>query len=127
MKTINKTMTNGEIYTCAIGMLNNFIDNTVYMPAAVAYSLQKNKTLLISLAEEIEKSRFNILEHYNVSKDGEQFQIDPNFVEQANQELNDLLNIEQEVKIYSCKIEELFDIKFNSAQMEAIMYMVYED
>ncbi len=128
MKTINKVMTNGEIYKYAAGMLSHFnTDNEYYMPAAIAYSLQKNKTTLTAIAEEVEIGRFNILSHYAVAQNEDQFQIDPNSIDIANQELNDLLSIEQEVKIYSCKIEELNDIKFTSAQMESIMFMIYED
>ena len=128
MKTINKMMTNGEIYAYAVGMANNFpVDNNSYLPAAIAYSLQKNKNTLISISEEIEKGRFDILSHYAIGEKDGQFQIDPNSIDIANQELNDLLSIEQEVKIYSCKIEELNDIKFTSAQMESIMFMIYED
>lgn len=128
MKTINKMMTNGEIYAYAVGMANNFpADNDNYLPAAIAYSLQKNKSTLISISEEIEKGRFDILSHYAIGERDGQFQIDPGSIDVANQELNDLLSIEQEVKIYSCKIEELGDIKFTSAQMESMMFMIYED
>ena len=128
MKTINKMMTNEEIYSYAIGMVNNlFIDNENYLPAAVVYSLQKNKSTLVSIAEDIERSRANVLQHYSLEQNGDQFKIDPAHVDDANKELNDLLSIQQEVKIYACTIEELADVKFTSAQMESIMFMIYED
>lgn len=124
MKTINKTLTNGEIYTCAVNLMNDFPENDTYMPAAIAYSIQKNKTTLMTLGEEIEKSRLSIIQHYQLDqlKDGDE--VDSSVVEKANKELLDLLNIEQEVKIYTFNIEDLNDIKITSGQMQALMVMI---
>lgn len=127
MKTINKSLTNKEIYSYALGMMNIFNDNDVYMPAALAYSIQKNKNLLSSLAEEIEISRMNIIQHYGVAQTDGNFIVAEDKISIANQELEDLLNIIQEVKIYTCKIEELNDIKLTSSQMQSMLFMIYED
>ena len=124
MKTVNKNLTNNEIYSYALALMNDFQENDVYMPAAVAYSIQKNKTTVVGLGEEIEKSRLSIIQHYELDKLQENDEIDPNIVEKANAELMDLLNIEQEVKIYTFDIEALNDIKLTSAQMQALMFMI---
>ena len=127
MKTINKTMTNGEIYSYAIGMMNNLNDNEAYMPAAIAFSIQKNKTLFTGIAEEVEKGRMSIIQHYSIAQDGDQYTIDPQMVDKANKELEDLLGIAQDVKIYSFAIEDLADVKLTSAQMQCIMFMIDEE
>lgn len=127
MKTINKEMTNGEIYSYAIGMSNHLTDNESYMPAMIAFGIQKNKTLLTSLGEDIEKSRMSIIQHYSISQEGENYTIDPNCIDKANKELSDLLSIVQEVKIYTCKISELEDVKLTSAQMQCLMFMIDEE
>ena len=124
MKTITKTMTNGEIYNLAVNLINNFNDNEVYMPAAVAYSIQKNKTLFTSIAEEIERSRIAIIQHYSENVEGKGFVVPQDSIETANAELMDLLAIEQEVKIYTFEVEKIEDIKFTSLQMQAIMFMI---
>lgn len=127
MKTINKHMTNGEIYSYAIGMMNTFNDNEAYMPAAIAYSIQRNKQILTEIAEDVEKRRMDIIQHYSCEQEGDNFKIDPDQVDSANKELNDLLNISQEIKLYTFKIEEISDVKLTSAQMQSLMFMIDED
>ena len=127
MKAINKNFTNGEIYSIAINFMNNFSENEVRMPAAIAYSIQKNKATIGALAEEIEKSRVNVVEHYASSRDADNYTIPQENIEDANRELSDLLSIEQDVKIYTVKIEDLGDIQLTTAQMNAIMFMIDED
>ena len=124
MKTITKKMTNGEIYQLAIALINNLTDNEVYMPAAVAFSIEKNKALFSSIAEDVERARMGILQHYSESNENGEFKIPQENIAPANAELVDLLSIEQEVKIYTFEIEKIEDIKFTSAQMQAIMFML---
>ena len=128
MRAINKTMTNGEIYSYAVGLVNGFNnDNEIYFPAAVNFSIQKNKALFTEIAEEIEKGRMGIIQHYSVGTDGENFTIDPKDVDKANKELSDLLAITQDIKIYTFNIEDINDVKLTSTQMQAIMFMIAED
>lgn len=125
MKAITKTMTNGEIYQIAVALMNaKFNDNEVYMPAAVNFAIQKNKTTLTETAEDVEKGRMAIIEHYSSDHTEEGYTIPAESVDKANKELSDLLSIEQEVKIYTFGIEDLEDIKLTSAQMQAIMFMI---
>ena len=129
MKAINKTMTHGEIYAYAIGMTNSFNEeaNDVYMPGALAFAIQKNKAALLAVAEDVEKGRLNIIKYYSSSEENGNYVIDPEKVEDANRELEDLLNISEEIKIYQCKPEELGDVKFTSAQMQSLMFMIDEE
>lgn len=129
MKTINKTFNNDEIYRIAVELLNSFSDSdqNTYLPAAVAFSIQKNKTAILNLANDIENHRVNILTKYSVNIEGDQLQIDPEKVNDANKELKDLLEIEQEIKVYTFKIEELMEVKFTPAQMNAILFMIDEE
>ena len=128
MKTINKIMSHNEIYQIAVELLNNFTEtNNIYLPAAVAFSIQKNKQLFLQIANEIEESRNNILNHYKVDENSREIKIDPNYIDQANNELKDLLNIEQEIKVYTFKIEELNGVKFTPNQMQSILFMIDEE
>ena len=62
MKTINKIMTHSEIYDIAVKLLNNFTDvDNIYLSAAAAFSIQKNKQNFLSVANEIEESRMSVL------------------------------------------------------------------
>lgn len=126
MKTINQVMTYGEIYDIAVKLLNNFTDiNNTYLSAAAAFSIQKNKQNLLDLANDIEVSRMGILQKYNANTGTEEeIQIATENIEAANKELIDLLNIQEEVKIYTFSIEELEGTKFTPLQMDSILFMI---
>ena len=51
MKTINKMMTNEEIYQCAIGLMNTFKENEISMPASISFSITKNIKTMTAMAE----------------------------------------------------------------------------
>lgn len=128
MKTINKMMTNEEIYQCAIGLMNTFKENEISMPAAISFSITKNIKAMTAMAEEIEKYRIDILNKYGAKMaDNNMISIHEDNVDAANKELRDLLTISQEVKVYVFTIEELSGINLTPTQMEAILFMIDEE
>ena len=68
----------------------------------------------------VEKVRLEIINKY---KD-ENNNIPKENIDIVNKELNDLLNIEQEVKVYTIPFEALENIEFTSAQANALMFMI---
>ena len=127
MKSINKIMTQNEIYQIALSFLNNFNNDDVRMPAAIGYAIQKNKNTLMAFAQEIEQNRLNILNHYGEQTEENQYYIQPENIDIVNKEFQNLLAIEEEVKIYTIKIEELENLMFTSAQINALMFMIEEE
>lgn len=127
MKTINKVMSHNEIYQIAVDLLNNFSDVDNYLPAAIAFSIQKNKQTILDLANDIESARMSILTHYNTNSSTENIQIPTELIDKVNSELTDLLNILQEVRIYTFKIEELNGVSFTPKQMQSILFMIDEE
>lgn len=127
MKTITMILTNAEIYNYAVSLNNNFNDAEILMPAAISFSVAKNKKTLFALAEDIERYRVDIFNKYEAKLENNRISILPERVEAANKELDDLLKISQEVNIYTFSIEELKDISFTSSQMEAILFMIDEE
>lgn len=119
-------MTNNEIYSHANQLLEAFQDNTQKFPIKINFYLQKNKNTLITLAQEIEKSRMEIAQSYGeLNNETQQFIIPPEKIEEASKELNDLFNLEQDVNIYMINIDSLSDdYDMTTAQMEAIMFMI---
>lgn len=126
MKVITKKLFNGEIYQIALNLQNEFNDNEVRMPAAIAYAIQKTKNNFMSIGQEIEQKRVEIIQHYGTYQEDGQILVQAEYIDQANQELGDLLNIEDEIKYYTFSIEELDGIQFTSSQMSAIMFMIDE-
>lgn len=119
-------MTNNEIYFRANQLLEAFQDGDQKLPIKINFYLQKNKSALVSLAQEIEKTRMEIAQSYGELNDElNQFIIPPEKMTEISKELNDLFNLEQDVNIYMINIDSLSDdYDMTTAQMEAIMFMI---
>ncbi len=121
-----KTMTNGEIYSIANAMQKAFEDSTQRLPVKVNFYMQKNKATLIALAQEVEKSRVEILQKYGtLNEETNQFEFKTEDAQTVVAELNELLSIEQEVNIYTVDIDSFGEaITLTTEQMEALMFMI---
>lgn len=119
-------LTNNEIYSYAIALNEAFADNTQRLPMKVNFYLQKNKKALVTLGQDIEESRLEIIRSYGEpSEDGTTYSIPADKVAEAQKELEDLLMLEQEVEIYKINPDSLpDDISLTTGQMEAIMFMI---
>jgi len=125
---VRKNMTNNEIYAIALALMDNVVNLNLTLPVKVNFYLQKNITSLLAIAEDIEKSRTEILEKYG-TKDEEtnNYNFEDGKLEQANQELLDLFELEQEVPIYEISLDAFGDAELNSNQLKSILYMIKEE
>lgn len=119
-------LTNSEIYSHATKLMEVFQDNSQKLPIKINFYLQKNKNTLITLAQEIEKTRIEIAQTYGeLNEATQQYVVPPAKIPEASKELNDLFNLEQDVNIYMIDINSLSDdYDMTTAQMEAIMFMI---
>ena len=123
MKSISIKMNNGMIYQYALALNEALNDNDLQMPVAVIFSIEKNKQTLMTVAQDVEKYRMDIIKKYGEEVDGN-YNVPQDKIEIANKELQDLFSIEQEVNIYKFNIEDLGDIKLTANQMNAILFMI---
>ena len=123
MKSISMKMNNGMIYQYALALNEALNDNDLQMPVAVLFSIEKNKQTLMTVAQDVEKYRMDIIKKYGEEVNGN-YNVPQDKIEIANKELQDLFSIEQEVNIYKFNIEDLGDIKLTSNQMNAILFMI---
>ena len=119
-------LTNNEIYGYAIALNEAFTDNTQRLPMKVNFYLHKNKKTLVTLGQDIEESRLEIIRDYGeLSNDNASYLIPSEKIALAQKELEDLLALEQEVEIYMIKADSLpDDISLTTAQMEAMLFMI---
>lgn len=119
-------LTNNQIYTYATELSAAFQDSTQEFPIKVNFYLQKNKETLIALAQDIEKARMNLLSRYgNLDQETNRFTIDPDKIDVASKELEDLFNLQQEVNIYKVNIDAFGDnLVLTTGQMEALLFMI---
>lgn len=119
-------LTNNQIYNYAIELQKNFQDETQKLPIKINFYLQKNKNILLELAQNIEQTRTEIIANYGeLDIETNQYVIPPEKIAEASKELEDLFALEQEVQIYTVSIDTFpEDINFTSGQMQAIMFMI---
>lgn len=119
-------LTNNEIYVRAQELATVFNDGEQKLPIKVNFYLQKNKSTLIALAQDIDKSRMDILQTYGtLNEEGNAYNIPDDKIAEVSKELEDLFNLEQEVHIYKVNIDSLSDdLTLTTAQMEALMFMI---
>ena len=119
-------MTNNEIYTHTRQLMDAFQDGEQKLPIKINFYLQKNKSTLLALAQDIEKARLEIAQNYGtLDESGEQYVIPPEKMEAAAKELEDLFTLEQDVNIYKINVDNLSDdLVMTAAQMEALMFMI---
>lgn len=119
-------LTNNEIYMRAQELTTVFNDGEQKLPIKVNFYLQKNKSTLIALAQDIDKSRMDIVQTYGtLNEEGTAYNIPEDKIAEASKELEDLFSLEQEVHIYKVNIDSLSDdLTLTTAQMEALMFMI---
>lgn len=119
-------LTNNQIYTYATDLVAAFQDSTQKLPIKVNFYLQKNKETLLALAQDIEKSRVDLLSNYgSLDPETNRFTILPDKMSVAAKELEDLFNLEQEVNIYKVNIDSFGDdLSLTTGQMEALLFMI---
>lgn len=122
-------MTNFEIYQHAQHLNKSFADKDQSLPARFNFYIQRNMRLLIQLTEEIEESRMHIVTRYgNLAQDGQSYIINPEHIATAQQELDDLFAIKQEVNLTLIPEEYLTDnIVLSMEQMDALFFMIQEN
>lgn len=123
-------MTNEEIYNIAENFLKIFNQNIndIKLPVKINFFLQKNINLILKLGQEIENARVGIAKEYGVlSDDGLSYIIPKEKEDVANQELEDLFNLEQEVNIHKFKLQDFEKIELTFNQMSAILFMIDEE
>lgn len=118
-------MTNLEIYTIASKLFEAFRDDEQKFPVKMNFFLQKNKRSLLTLAQEIEEARMQIAHTYGTDSGDGNFAIAPENVAKAQEELNQLFNIEQDVNIIKISYNDLDpNMELTAAQMDALMFMI---
>jgi hypothetical protein len=125
---MNKIFTNKEIYNFYFLINENIIKENIILPVKVNFAIQKNFTILVDLSEEIEKIKEKIcIQNGKYISENNSFQIDKDKIESTQQQLDDLMKIKQEVKIYTIKLEDLENIQLTSKQMQALLFMIEDE
>ena len=121
-----KILTNNEIYFINKQLNKTFEDSQQYLPAKVNFYIQKNKKKIAELAQEIETARAEIIKNFGEQKEDQKYYIPQDKIQEAQQELLDLLNIQQEIEVFTISLDDIENLHFTLPQMEALMFMIEE-
>lgn len=122
-----KMMKNSEIYSLGNALLE-YMQEELALPVKIKFYLQKNMNKVISLAREIEQSRTEILNKYGtLSEDGTSYHFDDDKIAEAQKELNDLFELEQEVKVNMLELDWFDSVELSNEQVNAIMFMINDE
>ena len=122
-----KMMKNSEIYSLGNALLE-YMQEELALPVKIKFYLQKNMNKVISLAREIEQSRTEILNKYGtLSEDGTSYHFDDDKIVEAQKELNDLFELEQEVKVNMLELDWFDSVELSNEQVNAIMFMINDE
>jgi hypothetical protein len=118
-------MKNLKIYELATNLNQQFQDKSLKLPIKVNFFLQKNKNLLTTLAQEIEKERIAIVEQYGqYNAETNQYTVPSETMEEALKSLEELFGIEQDVNINMVDIDALSNAELTTGQMECLLFMI---
>ena len=122
---IRKLMTNNDIYNHANNLLSAFEDvANLSLPVKVHFYFQKNMDCVVKMAQEIEKSRTEILDKYGtLDQETQTYKFEEADVEKVNQDMMDLFSLEQEVKIHVIPMEWIEDMELTAKQVNAFSFM----
>lgn len=119
-------MKNKDIYEYQ-KQLMVFNNCDIKLPVKINFYLQKNIRLIQQAAEDIDIARLNIGAQYGTPNEaGNGYDIPPENIDIANQELNELFELEQEINIHKFKLDDFGDIDLTYQQMSAILFMIEE-
>ena len=121
-----KILTNNDIYFINEQFNKIFENSQQYLPAKVNFYIQKNKKKIAELAQEIEIARAEIIKNFGEQKEDGKYYIPQDKIQEAQQELLDLLNIQQEIEVFTISLDDIENLHFTLPQMEALMFMIEE-
>ena len=121
-----KILTNNDIYFINEQFNKIFENSQQYLPAKVNFYIQKNKKKIAELAQEIEIARAEIIKNFGEQKEDQKYYIPQDKIQEAQQELLDLLNIQQEIEVFTISLNDIENLQFTLPQMEALMFMIEE-
>ena len=122
------TLTNNEIYNYANALAEHFSDQEVKFPIKVNFYLQKNQAELLTLAQDIEKQRVEIIQEFGtLDEETQQYNIPPEKIAEASIKINDLFSLTQDVKLYKVDIDAFGDVELTAGQMQALLFMIKDE
>ena len=114
-----------EIYNIA-ELYEEHIKNSKkpYLPAKINFILSQNFKEILSIKKDIDKIREDIVKHYGVINSDGSYQIPSHYIEITQKELDELSEMEADIKNTFISLREIENIEFTPGQFQAIEWMI---
>lgn len=119
-------MKNIDISNNFANMEQAFSNCQTYFPAKIGFKIQKNIQNLYILVKEIDAAKELIGKHYGTKKE-QGYLINQDKMEEAQKELNDLMDVDQNVDLLYLKLSEIENISFTLDQIKALSFMIVNE
>ena len=121
-------LTNGEWYKIAENLINNPIGENTYIPVMYNFYIQKNINKILSIRNELDKCRQQIISHYGETDPTiNKVSIRSDCINEANKELATLSQLKQEIDLYAIPLEAFEDVKLTTGELKGLMPMLIPD
>ena len=129
---IRKTMSNIEIYNTATALselFNDMVTKEMKLPVKVNFYFQKNMNALVTMAQELDQEKNNIVLKYGTvdAEDPNKVNLSPDVLDDANKELADLFALEQEVAVNVIELDWFDGLEMTPQQLAAITFMIKDE
>lgn len=115
-------MKNSQVYALA-ERLSSLNLSEICFPIRIYFYLQKNIQIIKAAYEEIEQARLYIGERFGTFN-GTGYDILPENIAIAQNELNDLFNLEQDLNIHLFKLSDFNGIELTPELLSTLMFMI---
>lgn len=119
-------MKNGDILKLFLTLEDLEKNKSLVFKIKTAYVLAKNKEALRTEAQIINKLRSQILTDYGTADGKGSVTIQNDKIPEVNQKINELMDMESEVKIICLPIEAFDENELNMEQMSGLMPMIQD-
>lgn len=118
---VNMKLTNAIIYN-SLPVLRTL--NTTKLPIKTSYKVNKNIRALQSKLDFVEEQRTSLIRKYGTEEENGSINVGIENIETFYKDFNEVLEIEEDVKIHKLSLEELEDVQLTSEEFGLIEYML---
>ena len=117
-------MTNKDILSCFEGLqkLRQAADRR--LPARTSFAIVRNIKTLQPIVDDFRESYQELLDKYGDPIENDQYQIKPEYLQDFNDELNNLYNLDISLDIVKIKFSDIEDLDFSLEETEALYFMI---
>ena len=121
-----------EIYNIASALVTlqkKMSDEQMVFPVKVNFYFQKNTSILVDMAQDLDEERSNIIMKFGSPSESnpEQIEIPKDKVEEVNKQLQDLFSLEQEVAVNVIDLDWFDGVNMTPAEFAAISFMIKDE